>query len=194
MPPAPRLTSAACHILPTIHTLVNDAWCALPTQQCMHRSGPWSHLASPEASQQRSVGPTNAFVPFRQEEIEQSIPARFEQQVQRYPDRQALRSGHQTLTYEALNRTANRLAHAILAQRPGGKEPVALLLEHGIPMITGMLGTLKAGKIYVPLDPSFRRAHHLHGAGCRGTVYCDRRCASTLGAQVGPTRTACAQY
>ena len=129
------------------------------------------HLASPEASQQRSVGPTNAFVPFRQEEIEQSIPARFEQQVQRYPDRQALRSGHQTLTYEALNRTANRLAHAILAQHPSGKEPVALLLEHGIPMITGMLGTLKAGKIYVPLDPSFPVARTIYmvqdaGAQC----------------------------
>ena len=48
---------------------------------------------------------------------------------------------------------------------------MALLLEHGIPMITGMLGTLKAGKIYVPLDPSFPVARTIYmvqdaGAQC----------------------------
>ena len=130
-------------------------------------------LASPAASHRRGVGPTNTFSPFRQEEIEQSIPARFEQQVQRYADRQALKSGHRVLTYEALNRTANRLAHAILAQRPGGEESMALLLEHGIPMITGMLGTLKAGKIYVPLDPSFpvaRTVYMVQDAGAQCIV------------------------
>ena len=63
------------------------------------------------------VGPTNPFIEFKKEEIEQSIPARFEQQVPRYPDRLAVKTRNHALTYNALNRAANRVAHAILAKR-----------------------------------------------------------------------------
>jgi non-ribosomal peptide synthetase component F len=54
-----------------------------------------------------------------------------------------------------LNRAANRMARSILAQRSSGEEPIALLLEHGAPMIIALLGVLKAGKLYVPLDPAY---------------------------------------
>ena len=60
----------------------------------------------------------------------------------------------------ALNEAANRVAHAILAQRGTTEEPIALLLEHDAPMLSAMVGALKAGKIYVPLD----RSHPLQGA------------------------------
>jgi amino acid adenylation domain-containing protein len=59
------------------------------------------------------------------------------------------------LTYDELNRTANRLARAIIDRQGEGNEPVAILLKHGGPVIPSLLGVLKAGKIFVVIDPSF---------------------------------------
>lgn len=94
---------------------------------------------------------------FPQEILEQSLPARFELQVARYPERLAVQTPSSTFTYAMLNQMANRIAWAILSQRGKGAEPVALLLDSDAPMIAAMLGVLKAGKIYVPLDPSYPR-------------------------------------
>ena len=104
--------------------------------------------------QTRRVAPTNSFIEFKKAEIEQSIPDRFEKIVRMYPERVAIKTENHVLTYAELNAAANRVARAILAQRGRGSEPVALLLERGAPMIAGILGVLKAGKIYVPLDPA----------------------------------------
>ena len=87
-----------------------------------------------------------------------SVPARFEEAVDRYPDRTAIRSASQELTYRALNRAANGIAHAILRQCGEGESPVALLLNSGAPMVCAILAVLKAGKIYVPLDATHPRA------------------------------------
>src|ERR687894_788606 len=105
---------------------------------------------------------TNAFTPFQKEETEQSIPQRFEQQVSRYPDRLAVKTRSHQLTYAALNKVANRVARALLAQRGEGEESIALLLEHDALMIAAILGVLKAGKVYVPLDPSFPYARNAY--------------------------------
>ena len=115
-------------------------------------------LTSRLPPQARGVAPTNSFVEFKKEETERSIPERFEQQVRRYPDRLAVSSLRHQLTYEAFNRAANRLARAILARRGEGQEPIALLFDHDAPLLIAMLAVLKAGKIYVPLDPSYPRA------------------------------------
>ncbi len=101
------------------------------------------------------VRPTNDFIEFRTEEIEQSVPDRFEQQVRKYPDKLAVKSGSHQFTYDELNRIANRVAWAILDQRGEGEEPIALLFEHGISLIAAILGVLKAGKIYMTLDSSY---------------------------------------
>ncbi len=99
--------------------------------------------------------PTGKFVPFEREAIEQSIQARFEEMVLRYPDRLAVKLDRQALTYEELNLQANRIAHEILTRRGEGQEPVVLLMDHGIQMIVAIIGALKAGKSYVPLDPTY---------------------------------------
>ncbi|MGH7768717.1 MAG: AMP-binding protein, partial [Candidatus Binatia bacterium] len=99
--------------------------------------------------------PTDTFVAFETDEIEQSILQRFEKIVRRYPDRLAVKMGDRSLTYDGLNKIANRTARAILEQRGPGNEPIALLFEHGIDIIAALFGVMKAGKFYVALDPSF---------------------------------------
>jgi amino acid adenylation domain-containing protein len=97
--------------------------------------------------------PTNPFVEFRKEDTEQAIPGRFEQQARRYPQRLAVKTKSQSLTYDELNRLSNRAAHALLA-RCDGNEPIALLFNQGAGLITASLGVLKAGKAYVSIDLS----------------------------------------
>ena len=75
-----------------------------------------SHADGP-ASQ--GCGPTNLYRPFLSEDTEQSIPARFAQQVQQHPGKAAIETANQTLTYEELYQAANRLAVAILDARAG---------------------------------------------------------------------------
>src|SRR5829696_3565411 len=112
--------------------------------------------------QARRVHPTNAFIRCDKEETEQSLPQRFEQQVGRYPNRLAVQTRNHQLSYAALNKAANRVARALLAQRGEGAESIALLLEHNAVMIAAILGVLKAGKVYVPLDPSFPYARNAY--------------------------------
>jgi amino acid adenylation domain-containing protein len=92
--------------------------------------------------------------PFPPEEIEQSIPARFAAQVRAFPERLAVKMGDDVLSYAELDRHANRIARALLAERVNTPEPVALVVEQSPTLIATILGVLKAGKIYVPLDPT----------------------------------------
>ena len=94
------------------------------------------------------------FAPFPSSGVEQSVPARFEQQARMHPDRIAIEDAYTTLTYDNLNRLANCIARAILAVGGAGSEPVALLLGNGVPVVAAMLGVLKAGKFYIALDAS----------------------------------------
>ncbi|HEU4964844.1 MAG TPA: amino acid adenylation domain-containing protein [Bacilli bacterium] len=92
---------------------------------------------------------------------EQAVPqeplhAGFERQARQTPDRVALVAGKERLTYRELNERANRLAHRLLTHAQGSKtdEVVALCLERSVEMVVAMLAVLKAGKAYLPLDPS----------------------------------------
>ena len=58
----------------------------------------------------RCYHPTGTFIEFESNEIEQSIPDRFEQQVRRYPHRLAVKTTNHKLTYEELDQAANRVA------------------------------------------------------------------------------------
>ena len=75
----------------------------------------------------RCFHPSGSFIEFKREAIEQSIPDRFEEQVRKYPERLAVKSKTQELSYEELNQAANRVARAVLAHQGDGAEPVALL-------------------------------------------------------------------
>ena len=110
--------------------------------------------ASDTAARSKCFHPNGRFLEFSREETDQSIPERFEKIAQKYPDRLAVKTKNHSLTYNDLNSTANRIAYTILSQRGRKNEPVALLMEHDAPVIAAILGALKAGKFYVPLDPS----------------------------------------
>jgi amino acid adenylation domain-containing protein len=94
---------------------------------------------------------------FSDEDFAQPLIARFEQIVQIYPHKVAVKADAE-ISYADLNRKSNQVAHAILTALGEGVEPVVLLLEHQIAMVSAILGTLKAGKIFSALDPTFPKS------------------------------------
>jgi len=77
----------------------------------------------------------------------------FEEQAARTPDRTALVFEGQSLTYGELNRRANALAHLLQQKGIGAESVVALCLDRSPEMVVALLGVLKSGGAYLPLDP-----------------------------------------
>jgi len=92
----------------------------------------------------------------------------FEEQAKRTPDATALVFENQHLSYAALNRKANQLAHHLQTLGVKPEVLVGLCIERSIDMVIGLLGILKAGGAYLPLDPTYpvaRLAFMLEDAG-----------------------------
>jgi amino acid adenylation domain-containing protein len=81
----------------------------------------------------------------------------FERQAELAPDQVALAFGEQKLTYAELNRKANQLAHHLRGLGVAPDRPVAICIRRSLELIVGLLGVLKAGGVYVPLDTSAPR-------------------------------------
>ena len=79
----------------------------------------------------------------------------FEAQVDRTPDAIALVFEDQQLTYRELNARANRLAHSLRKSGVGPEVPVGVCLERSLEVVISLLGVLKAGGVYLPLDPAY---------------------------------------
>ncbi|BAZ31917.1 amino acid adenylation domain-containing protein [Cylindrospermum sp. NIES-4074] len=79
----------------------------------------------------------------------------FEQQVKRTPAAIAVVFEHQQLTYQELNIRANQLAHHLQKLGVGTETFVGICLERSLDLLIGLLGILKAGAAYVPLDPAY---------------------------------------
>ncbi|MET0396749.1 MAG: amino acid adenylation domain-containing protein, partial [Longimicrobiaceae bacterium] len=82
------------------------------------------------------------------------VHERFARQAGLTPDAPAVRSGGRTLTYAELERDSARLALHLRALGAGPETRVGLCLERGPEMVAAVLGVLRAGAAYVPLDPS----------------------------------------
>jgi amino acid adenylation domain-containing protein len=78
----------------------------------------------------------------------------FEAQVELTPEAIAVVFEDRRLSYRELNAEANRLAHALRGRGVGPEVRVGLCVKRSTDMIVGLLGVLKAGGVYVPLDPS----------------------------------------
>ena len=99
--------------------------------------------------------PSNEFVSFGLEQLEQTLVERFEKIVRRYPHHVAVQLGEVAVTYAGLNAMSNRVARAIVAARTSDPEPIGLFFATSVAQIAAVLGVLKAGKFFVLLDPSF---------------------------------------
>ncbi len=106
-------------------------------------------------SRQNLVCPTNSFIEFCKQDIEQSISSRFAEQVRKYPDNIAVHTKNYHWTYRELDDYSNLIAQELLKTTRTEGEKIALLFEHDAPMIAAILGVLKAGKTYIPLDPEY---------------------------------------
>jgi amino acid adenylation domain-containing protein len=94
----------------------------------------------------------------------------FEEQVMRTPQAVALSHEGRELSYAELNAHANRLAHHLIALGVQADDRVAICMERGLDLVVALLGVLKAGAAYVPLDPGYpalRLAHMLEDSAPR---------------------------
>jgi amino acid adenylation domain-containing protein len=89
--------------------------------------------------------------------LQRTMHALIEQQCQRTPGAVAVVHRDVRLTYDELNRAANRLAQALLARRTSKGGFVCILLERSADFVVAMLAVFKAGAAYVPLDPTYPR-------------------------------------
>ena len=92
----------------------------------------------------------------------------FEIQAEKTPDRTALVFGETSLTYAELNRQAQQLANRLVARGAEPESVVGLCLERSEKVVIGVLGILKSGAAYLPLEPTFpdeRLAYMLRDSG-----------------------------
>jgi amino acid adenylation domain-containing protein len=125
-----------------------------------------THLQLPpeqEAIRAKCFHPSGVFTPFPDITLDYSVPHRFQEIARIYPDRVAIETSKEKITFGELNKIANRLAHTLVAQRGSEREPVALYIDHPVFAITAHMGVLKAGRISLFIDPadSLSRINHL---------------------------------
>src|SRR5262249_44222009 len=107
------------------------------------RSGQEQHMLLEEFKPAPSVVPAQTFVEL------------FEQQEKLAPNAFAVEFGEWRLTYAELNAGANQLAHYLIGLGVGPGTLVAIALERSLEMVVTMLGIVKAGAAYLPLDPEY---------------------------------------
>src|SRR5689334_7557569 len=88
----------------------------------------------------------------------QSLAELFEAQAERTPAALAVADAQQRLSYAELERRANQLAWRLRREGVGCESLVAVCLERSVEMVVAVLGILKAGAAYVPLDPNYPEA------------------------------------
>ncbi|MNK51473.1 Tyrocidine synthase 3 [compost metagenome] len=79
----------------------------------------------------------------------------FTEQAKLRPDHVALRFEEQQMTYSELDLASNRIARQLLSSGVKSGDHVGLLVRRGFGMVVSMLGILKCGAAYVPIDPEF---------------------------------------
>src|SRR5437868_3123363 len=94
----------------------------------------------------------------------------FAQQAERCSDAAAAIWEGEHLSYRELNRRSNQLAHYLQRLGVGSEVKVGLYVERSLDMIIGLLGVMKAGGAYLPLDPAYPRerlAYMIEDSECR---------------------------
>ncbi len=88
-------------------------------------------------------------------DLSQCIHQRFEQQAHLHPERLAIADDVVSYTYRELNQRANQLAHHLRGKGVDRNHLVGLCAERSADFLVGILGIMKAGAAYVPMDPKY---------------------------------------
>ncbi|MEV6521298.1 amino acid adenylation domain-containing protein [Longispora sp. NPDC051575] len=113
-----------------------------------------------------------------------SLPALFAEQARRAPDAVAVTDAGGSLTYAELDRASNRVAHRLLALGAGPETLVGIGADRGARLVVGLLGILKTGAAYLPLDPEYpddRLRYMLADSGCALLLATDALAARVAG-------------
>ncbi|MGI9543935.1 MAG: amino acid adenylation domain-containing protein [Cyclobacteriaceae bacterium] len=86
----------------------------------------------------------------------------FESQAASTPHKVAIQFKETSISYGELNQRANQLAHHLISQGVGPDQLVGLCVDRGIEMVIGLLGILKSGSAYLPMDPAFPKDRLLY--------------------------------
>jgi len=118
---------------------------------------PLSEIAIiPAAEQHRILHEFNeihpGYAPFPGSTGKENLVSLLEAQVERTPEKTALVFGDRRITYRQLNEMANGIATGIRQELPPGARNVGLLFQSSVEMIASLIGVLKAGCAYVPLN------------------------------------------
>nr|WP_161965687.1 non-ribosomal peptide synthetase [Steroidobacter cummioxidans] len=107
----------------------------------------------------------------------------FEEQALRTPTAIAVLHDERSITYAELNEEANKLARYLLALGAGPEELVGICAERSIEMVIGLLGILKAGAAYLPLDPNYpaERLRYMLDDGAPRVVLTQQSLTALLG-------------
>jgi amino acid adenylation domain-containing protein len=103
--------------------------------------------------------PRPCFVRFDRDAIEQSIGHRFEEQAAARPAALAVKMGETAWSYATLDQAANRVARALVTASGPAAQPVALIIGQSPALVAAIVGVLKAGKFYVPLETTYAATH-----------------------------------
>ncbi|MER6365952.1 amino acid adenylation domain-containing protein [Kitasatospora sp. NPDC001527] len=126
------------------------------------------YLPRGERERLLGAGPADSF-----EAVSRCLHEVFEEQAAADPEAVAVVAGGEELTYAEVNRRANRLAHHLRALGAGPESLVGVCLERGIDLVPTLLGVLKSGAGYLPLDlanPADRLGFMLSDSGARLVV------------------------
>ena len=91
---------------------------------------------------------------------DKTIQELFEEQVERTPDNTAVVFEDQQLTYREFNEKSNRLARLLRDHGVKADCIVGIIVERSMEMIIGIMGVLKAGGAYLPIDPDTRKKEY----------------------------------
>ncbi|MCV7002815.1 amino acid adenylation domain-containing protein, partial [Mycolicibacterium alvei] len=100
------------------------------------------------------LGTVGHWAVLRQSVVEESIPGLFAAQVAKAPDSLAVSFDGLSMSYRELDEASNRLAHLLISQGAGPGTCVGLLSGRSADAVVAILGILKSGAAYLPIDPA----------------------------------------
>lgn len=155
-------------------------------------SRPMSQLHLLTASERQSLVKdwNNTDTPYDKHVL---LPAFVRALSHRQPDATAIDAGGHTLTYAMLEQASNRIANYLLAKNIRRHPVIGLYLDRTPEILCCILGIMKAGAAYLPLDPHYpsERLHYIVTDAAPTFILCHQRHAADINIRPNETRLLC---